>query len=77
MIFFVEKMREEAFALQKLLTSFQHERIFCSAKASHLFSAKNIGIFQIVTFEILMKGYLMALLVLNNGAQFVNASKLQ
>ena len=25
------------------------------AKASHIFSTKNIGIFQILTFEILMK----------------------
>ena len=37
--FFVEKMRE-AFALQKLLTFFQQ---------------KNIGIFEILTFEILTK----------------------
>ena len=37
LIFFVEKMRE-AFALQK---------------ASHIFSTKNIGIFEILTFEIL------------------------
>ena len=41
LIFFVEKMRE-AFALQKLLTFFQQ---------------KNIGIFQILTFEILTKRY--------------------
>ena len=42
LIFFVEKMRE-AFALQKLLKckSFLH------------FSTKNIGIFEILTFEIL------------------------
>ena len=37
LIFFVEKMRE-AFALQKLFT---------------FFSTKNIGIFEILTFEIL------------------------
>ena len=37
MIFFVEKMKE-AFALQKLLT---------------FFSTKNIGLFEILTFEIL------------------------
>ena len=37
LIFFVEKLKK-AFALQKLLT---------------FFSAKNIGIFQILTFEIL------------------------
>ena len=37
LIFFVEKMRE-AFALQKLLT---------------FFSTKNIGIFEMLTFEIL------------------------
>ena len=39
LIFFVENLRE-AFALQKLLT---------------FFSAKNIGIFQILMFEILTK----------------------
>ena len=38
LIFFVEKMREA----------------FANAKASHIFSAKNIGIFEIVRFEILM-----------------------
>ena len=44
MIFFVEKMRE-AFARQKLLT----------VKASHIFSTKNNGVVQILTFEILTK----------------------
>ena len=28
-------------------------RSFCTAKASHIFSTKNIGIFEILTFEIL------------------------
>ena len=32
-----------------------NERSFCSAKAPHVFSAKNIGIFEILTFEILKK----------------------
>ena len=27
------------------------ERSFCTAKASHIFSTKNIGIFEILTFE--------------------------
>ena len=31
----------------------KNERSFCTAKASHIFSTKNIGIFQILTFEIL------------------------
>ena len=48
LIFFVGKMRD-AFALQKLLT---------------FFSTKNIGKFQILTFEILTKHELMMLLVL-------------
>ena len=39
MIYFVEKI----------------ERSFCSAKASHIFSTINIGLFQILTFEILTK----------------------
>ena len=43
----------EAFALQKLLS---------------FFSTKNIGVFEILTFEILTKGSLMMLLVLNNLA---------
>ena len=41
LIFFVEKMRE-ALALQKFLTFFQQKK-------------KKIGIFEILTFEILMK----------------------
>ena len=40
-------------------------RSFCSAKASHIFSTKNIGIFQILTFEIFE---LTMSLVLNNRA---------
>ena len=39
-----------------------------SAKASHIFSTKNISIFQISTFKILTKRYLTMLLVLNNRA---------
>ena len=39
LIFFVEK----------------NERSFCTAKASHIFSTKNTGIFEILIFEILMK----------------------
>ena len=31
----------------------KNERSFCSAKASHIFSTKNIGIFEILKFEIL------------------------
>ena len=52
---FVEKMRE-AFALQKPLT---------------FFSTKNIGIYQILTFEILTKRLLTTSLVLNNRAQVI------
>ena len=48
----------EASALQKLLTFFK----------------KNIGLFQILTFEILMKCYLTTLLVLNNQAQTFSVS---
>ena len=53
LLFFVETRR--AFAMQKLLTFFQQknipERSF-NAKASHIFSTKNIGIFEILVFEI-------------------------
>ena len=38
------------------------------AKASHSFSMKNIGVCQILTFEILTKRYLTTSLVLNNRA---------
>ena len=31
----------------------KNEKSFCIAKASHIFSTKNIGIFEILTFEIL------------------------
>ena len=31
----------------------KNERSFCTTKASHIFPTKNIGIFQILTFEIL------------------------
>ena len=33
----------------------KNERSFRTAKASHIFSSKNIGVFQILTFEILTK----------------------
>ena len=33
----------------------KNERSFCTAKASHIFSTKNIGIFEILMFEILSK----------------------
>ena len=41
-------------------------RSFCSAKASHIFATKNIGVFQIPVFEILTKRKLIMLSVLNN-----------
>ena len=41
-------------------------RSFCSAKASEISSTKNIGIFQIFTFENLMKRLLMTSLVLSS-----------
>ena len=44
-------------------------KFFCTAKASHIFSTKNIGKFKILTFEILTKHYLTMSLVLNNRAQ--------
>ena len=43
-------------------------RSFCSAKASHIFSTKNIGIFERLTFENLTKCQLTTSLVLNNRA---------
>ena len=33
----------------------KNERSFCTAKATHIFSTKNNGIFQILMFEILTK----------------------
>ena len=45
LIFLVEKMRE-AFAVEKLL--------YCKS-FSHFFFNKNIGIFQMLTFEIITK----------------------
>ena len=39
------------------------------AKTLHIFSTKNIGIFQILMFEIVTKHLLTLLLVLNNWAQ--------
>ena len=46
----------------------KNERSLCNAKASHSFSAKNISIHLILTFEILTKRYLTTPLVLNNRA---------
>ena len=47
----------------------KNERSFCNAKASRIFSIKNIGIFEKLTTENLTKCYLMMSLVLNNWAQ--------
>ena len=45
----------------------------CTAKASHIFSTKNNGVFEIFTFEILTKRLLTTSLVLNNRALlFIN-----
>ena len=33
----------------------KNERSFCTAKTSHFFSTKNIGVSQILTFEIVTK----------------------
>ena len=33
----------------------KNERSFCTAKASHFFSTKNIGVSQVLLFEILRK----------------------
>ena len=46
----------------------KNERNFCNAKASHIFSTKTIGVFEILKFEILTKRYLTTSLVLNNRA---------
>ena len=35
----------------KFLRGHKNERSFCTAKASHIFSIKNTGIFQFLTFE--------------------------
>ena len=43
-----------------------------AAKASHIFFNKNIGIFEILTFEILTSHKLTTSLVLNNWAQTAN-----
>ena len=43
--------------------SFCIAKAFCNANASHIFSTKNIGIFEILTFENLTTS-----LVLNNWA---------
>ena len=59
-MFFVKKMRES----------------FCTAKAFHIFSTKNIGISEILMFEILRSRDLTTSLVLNNRPQ-VSISLLQ
>ena len=43
-------------------------RSISTAKALHIFSTKNIGVFEILTFEILTTRLLKMLLVLNNRA---------
>ena len=53
----------------------KNERSFCTAKASHIFSTKNIGEFKILTFEILTKRSLTTSLVLNNRALFADGNK--
>ena len=40
----------------------------CTAKASHIFSTQNNGVFWILTFEFLTKRELTTSLVLNNRA---------
>ena len=52
----------EAFALQNV------EKMREAAKDSHIFSTKNIGVFEILTFEILTSRLLTTSLVLNNQA---------
>ena len=42
-----------------------------TAKASHIFLTKNIGLFQILMLEILTKRYLATSLVLNNRAKIL------
>ena len=62
--------------MRKLYTFFQKEYFlleknrerFCNAKATHVFSAKNFGVFEILTFEILTKYLLTTSLVLNTWA---------
>ena len=44
------------------------EKMREAAKASHIFSTKNIEVFQILAFEILTERLLMTPLVLNNRA---------
>ena len=56
--------------LPNILIFFVQENVrsFCNVKPFHILSIKNIGIFQLLMFEILMKHQLMMLLVLNNWA---------
>ena len=56
--------------LQNILIFFVEKISFCNGNASLIFSTKNIGIFDILTFEILMKCSLTMSLVLNNQAQY-------
>ena len=41
--------------IKHFATLYPNTLIFSAAKAFHIFSTKNIGIFQILTFEILTK----------------------
>ena len=52
-------------------------RSFCSAKASHIVSTKNIGIIEKITSENLTKLKLTTWLVLNNRALVMCINKLQ
>ena len=54
------------------MSSLLNTQIFFLEKmreASHIFSTKNIGIFQVLAFEILTKPLLTVSLVLNNWVQ--------
>ena len=57
----------EAFALQIFVQTMKEA--FALQKLFKFFFNKNIGIFQILTFEILTKRYLTTSIVLNNRAQ--------
>ena len=55
------------FLVEKMLEAF--------AKASHIFTTKNIGIFEQLTFENLTKRFLTMSLVLNNRILYVGSFK--
>ena len=42
-------------AILRIRGGIKNEKSFCTAKASHVFSTKNIGIVEILAFEILTK----------------------